>query len=603
MILAFGVVSPVLSDEGKCPKAPAEGADANFYGSLIKNITSGLIRGASGKIGSDIMGQVLKLLGWGDDQNSAEVKALTAMDKKLGEILTELGFIECKLEELMTQLKITEEEILANANDPTDAITLIGTFHSELQQTAKDKKPGDGDQGGLNAFARQIENNFQIENDVNTIFSAIKPATVARTPVLQNFTDLLNLRYHLGDGTLFDAYKTLELYTSQLVYNQLKGVNLVVEAKNLLQGKAAALTYMQSYQKDILENEIGNPANGVSFISNVWRLAMMNVDLLPSDGKSFFSSDILSFLKRAEFYRRLTLGENPGLRVLLIKTQDMPEDYTLTAVNSEWAFPLDCTKPTSVTGKTYDFWVSGNHVKPGTDYDVYECTTSATLSLGAYKIYHDTEGSPLAELTLENYDEDYNVKVDGDLTFGFAAVLVRTALNHYPEGSTHWTTHHEDSDNTKITDGSANDWPYELTGDADGDHGYEGWAELRAYFYFSGDSEQTLIVDYSAELSGHATAHFHNSTGGSDAHAKYHIAVWDTTKGERVTDTHSEHSFSESDGNHQFSKVSSGTMSFKAVPGHHYRTYVWMRVHGCCNDDTESQIRVERFSYIHIRFD
>jgi len=144
-------------------------SDRPFYAALFSKVMDGLLGGATGEVGGDVMGLVLSLLGWGSSGDDQEAKTLSDMDKKLGEIVDELENIENELQALMTQMAITEEEILANANDPSGAITQIGTFHDELQQISGGKKPGEGDQTKINAFADQIQNNFQMYLDRHDI--------------------------------------------------------------------------------------------------------------------------------------------------------------------------------------------------------------------------------------------------------------------------------------------------------------------------------------------------------------------------------------------------------------------------------------------------
>ena len=107
------------------------GDENSFFGSLLGKVVSGLVSGAASNVGNDAMGEILSLLGWGSN-NSGNAAALQAMDAKLDLIEADLAQILVDLGNLMGQLKITEEQILENTNDPTAAITEIGTYMDEL---------------------------------------------------------------------------------------------------------------------------------------------------------------------------------------------------------------------------------------------------------------------------------------------------------------------------------------------------------------------------------------------------------------------------------------------------------------------------------------
>jgi len=586
-------------------------SDRPFYAALFSKVMDGLLGGATGEVGGDVMGLVLSLLGWGSSGDDQEAKTLSDMDKKLGEIVDELENIENELQALMTQMAITEEEILANANDPSGAITQIGTFHDELQQISGGKKPGEGDQTKINAFADQIQNNFQIENDVNLIFHAISPQTVAKSPVLNNFTDLLNNRYHAGNGGLDDAYGSLELYTSQLVYNQLKGVNLVTEAKQVKDDKATALAYLKSYDTNVLTKEMDSPDEGVSFRYNVWRLALLNLDTLPyRDGQSYLSQDIVDFLARATFFRLKTLSaQHFGMRVLLFATQDVAGPTAVYAVKPGAEYTLSCAKVGSdVPGKAYAHW-SSNRIKPASTYDVYECLPSGNpddVETGTYDLYFDpiNDTAPITTLTVQYYDADYTVDAGGKIKYGHAASLVRSAWNHFPESSPHWSfsttdmylSHHS---------GGANDWPIHLYGAADGEYEYTGAARLHAHFRYDGTSETTVYMDYSVHFHGYVEAWFSNATGGSHAHSQFVVGVYDDTAGGNASsdctnDYDKKHSASDS--KNSFTNHATGVCHFTAKPGHDYHVYINMKINGISGtaDNAKSSVYMDGVDYIYL---
>ncbi|HIJ59753.1 MAG TPA: hypothetical protein HPP56_03955, partial [Nitrospirae bacterium] len=158
--------------------------------------------------------------------------AFNNMKDALNQIVQQLQVIEDQLNSLFTELEITKEEIIANTNDPTDAITQINTFHDNLNNMSNGKNPGECKQVDILDFANTVETNYQIENDVNQIHDAILPPTLAKTPVIENFTTLALNNINPKGKNPVDAYNGIERYFSQLMLYQLKGVNLVVETKN-----------------------------------------------------------------------------------------------------------------------------------------------------------------------------------------------------------------------------------------------------------------------------------------------------------------------------------------------------------------------------------
>ena len=157
-------------------QAALRGENSSFFGGLLKQVLSGVISGAEGKPGSEAMGLVLSLLGFGEESDQP---ALDAMSGKLDQIVSILGDIKKDLDALMQQLKITEGEILANTNDPSDAITQIKSSHQELQGLS-DNKAGSGEKQALADFTNRVENVYNIYSQVNSIHDAILPSMPIR---------------------------------------------------------------------------------------------------------------------------------------------------------------------------------------------------------------------------------------------------------------------------------------------------------------------------------------------------------------------------------------------------------------------------------------
>jgi hypothetical protein len=593
---------------------------STFYGGLLKETMLALAKGAVGKIGGGAMGNMLDLLGWGDSDNDIEKDALKKMDGKLDTIIDMLTDLGGFLQSLLAQLLITEEEILANANDPTAFLNEIDTYHSDLGRMVGDTtKPGEGDQQDILDFADYIEDGLRIQNDVNGIFHAIYPQTSAKTPVLNNYTDLLLNRISTGNGTFTDAYLSLELYTSQLVINQLKGVNLVVEAYNLDDNDTSAKTYFDSYNESILTEEIDNPGNELSFMYNVYRMALSTVNPQSTSGQDAFPGDTKDFLKRALFYRHTALhgDQNEGLHVLIIETQES-DDFqdTLTAVNQETGetYTLNQVSATrNVPGNIYDQWNDDAHLSPGMHYNVYHFSgAGADMDIGTYKIGLSPSVLFGRPVSVDSYNSDYSVVSEGGVldranNHGVVTFLFRSPKNH-AKIQTHWTARHHNTQGTSITDGWTDDGvyylPYELHGYKSDLDSYDGWAQLRHYFDYAGADNKTVYVDFSANVSGYLYTQDYGI-----AQMDIHFGVWDVTADKRVSDTEGNLSFKApalNDGvNKKFSDVSHGTATFTAKPDHHYRTYYYLRASGSGNDFAGSQgaIRIDSLNHEYFRFE
>jgi hypothetical protein len=134
------VYASVLGDE-----------ESNFEGRLLQVVIEGLATGASEQAGGDAYGNILSLLGWGgsgSDNYGRMQQTLNDVDAGIVEIKTELSAMQ-------SQLEMSTDEIIANTNDPTAAITEITTYDDELQELSANGTPGKGDQRSILAFAER----------------------------------------------------------------------------------------------------------------------------------------------------------------------------------------------------------------------------------------------------------------------------------------------------------------------------------------------------------------------------------------------------------------------------------------------------------------
>jgi hypothetical protein len=588
---------------------------SSFGADLIKTIVVGLAKGAASEIGGDAMGKMLDLLGWGDPDDDGDKEELDEMNGKLDTIINMLDNIWNFLGGLLLQLKILEADILKEVNNPTDALDEIDTYHTELIQIAKGKRPGQVDQQDILDLAGYIEDGLRIENDVNGIFRAICPLTIASTPILNNYTNLVYDTMRAGNGTFTDAYLGLELYTSQLVMNQLKGVNLVVEAMNLDDDDTSATTYLDWYN-GILTEEIDNPSNGASFMYNVYRLALANIDLTPDDEQTFFSEEIHSSLARALFYRHISLySDQPlGLQFLLFTTQDadhLAPDYLLARSDSYTTVRLwrhEITTVIDVPGKVYDHW-DDNHLSPSTLYNVYIYTPDwRGTPPGDYHIETPDSHYIDAYATVETYDSNYTKTDDGEINYGCAVKFLRTPVNRADPDDAHWTSDHLTSDGTVHVSGHAYDLPIKIRGELFSTWAYdkyEGWAQLRHYFYYDGDEDRTVYVDFGVNVSAYAIYDTPGTTG--ETSADFHVSVWDTTDNKRVGGLEGKKEIQnyKDTGKYKvsFDETIRDTVTFTAKPGHHYRTYYYEHVTGYGYPDSHSAVSTHYVEYEYFRFE
>ncbi|OPL15622.1 MAG: hypothetical protein AVO38_10200 [delta proteobacterium ML8_D] len=518
------VKSPLLQGDG-----------FSFSGDLLQKVLDGLLDGASGEIGGNVMGLILNLLGWGggggDDQ-----KYLTAMSQKLDQIVSMLNDIENSLDALMKQLKITEEEILANTNDPTNAITQINSSHQELQGLSTNKA-GSVDQETLANFTNRAENVYNIYSLINAIHDAIIPPTIAKSPVLNNFADL-----SLNKGnSITDSYLGLEQYFSQLLYYQMEGINIIVETKTYrakaglpqIDGRDAS-AYMNFFTSSILQPEVDN------FMDNVYRMILSQANLI--DGSGFLPSEAEDILSRANFFRIKALNEDHfGLRATLIATnqQDLSEydSFCFATTTNIWE-PARQTYHAQgissfVASKTYDYW-EGGIVKGRADY------TIITYDFGDVpeSEYYTCDGG--WPVHVQKFKDDYTVPSDGSGTINYGHytfgknVPARTGF----DSNADWVAGTSHTKNVSASGGANVRW-IELSGSDNRKSNYNGDYELTASFVAS--TSNPFTVHYSVQANGCTHANVTSATGDVTSYIYYRTGLWDATTGHVVNQFKTNH--------------------------------------------------------------
>ena len=597
----------------------------------IGEIVKALATGALGMVGHTTMGLILNLLGWGSEDYTDD---FNSMNRKLDEIEQTLTVIESQLKGLFKALKITEDEILANTNNPTAALNEIYTYNQALMEKTEGKKPGDGNKKEIRKFAKEIAGDLRIENDVNAIYHAILPQASPVVPVLNNYTDLCNLRLspddvknNIKNKNLYTAYLGLEKYTTQLISQQLQGVNLVVEADNVLtpptladQGSdSPASQYMSDYKKQLHE-EIANPKNGCSFIYNAWRLVLSWVDLTQWN-TSMLPPGTQEITARAEFYRRsatITPGTNGktnlGAYVVVFSTKDINQANIYLEDGAQNYYHPRSVKKYSIPGKVYDRW-SGRDVRAESLYDVYVYNFKS-LPPGDY--FAAAFGGPvLGTLKVQRYKPDFTPDTDGDYTFGLLVAGQRIA-NPFGPTSKNWGYNiSEPFENIKTFSSGAFGLPIGLPNglkgyvsqDRDGSYPYDGHLYLNARFRYEGDEKERITVYYSVKTSGYNEAYENAQYGAAQSYSETRVYVWDHTRNDYVKedcsdDTRDKHS-SIGEGKKEFTKTLKGHCAFTAEPGHEYFLVVNMGVWcGNTNLDTQkSVLQVDQVDYVRLEFD
>jgi hypothetical protein len=512
------------SDSSTPAKSPRlQGDESLFSGGLLQKVLSGLLDGASGEIGGDAMGLILNLLGWGggggDDQ-----QYLTAMSQKLDQIVSLLNDIENSLDALMTQLKITEEEILANTNDPSNAITQIDSAHQELQGLSQ-KAAGSIDQTTLANFTNRAENVYNVYEQVNAIHDAILPPTVAKTPVLNNFADLA-----LNKGnSLTASYLGLEQYFSQLLYYQMEGVNLIVETKTYrkkaglpqIDGRDAD-EYMNFFTSQKLQPEVDN------FMSNVHRLILNHVYLVDSTG--FLPADAESVLSRANFFRVQALNQDHfGLRATLIATQDLLSSVmVLHAQNIQTGqyYNMKTGTLSTPTGKAYDYW-QGDSVQGRDAYTVVSYDFGAAPE-GDYYILSTDMQSVIGRATVQAFNDSYTVDASGTIPYGYFVFSRRVGAKDAFNNNATWIGWTKELDHASSSV-SSTDKHVSVNG-SNQNGSYSGDAELDANFVYAGSAAAGFTVYYAAHASGKTSSSANvEAEGNANSTIQYTLSIWDNT--------------------------------------------------------------------------
>lgn len=591
-----------------------------FTGSTFSFILDGLAKGMLSTVGGGVMGDFLSILGWGDSGNSEEEQTLENIDSKLTQISDELVTMEGELQTILTDIKVSEDSIKNDVDWPRNAINNIDTATQSMQLLGVEAKPGEGNRTKIKKLASKILGaEYDIPNQVMAIYNSIEGNP---TPLLSNYVDQVMLRLAYNDNkNLQKAYQGFEYYTSELLNNQIKGVNLVVEAHKAQDDNSSAKKYLECYDSNasgdsecnLLYKEIGDMNNANSFIYNTVSMVLKNAPIydpfLPSSAESIF--------KRAEFYRLLMTGTDKkkfGLRIFYISTADMEKaPNVISATKSGFSKRCESISHT-IKGRMYDLWGDGNTtVKPSMDYNVVEYYCD--IPNGKYVLFPEFAVTsptpipikPIGNAEVNQYNANYTETDDGNISYGFVLVT-KNAPNKFTESSKQWSIQKPDKDNyNSSTSGSANDWPIKAYAYNKKD-GYESNAhiELDGNFHYGDEDEKKMYIDYHAKFYTKADAPFSNATGGGDAYSYYYVGVYDKTDGGYASaDCKNKtyyrlHASSTQDysSHHDISNY----CSFTAKPDHDYYIYFKMVGNECCNPNTIGESELDTVYRVYVMF-
>ena len=568
--------------------------ESNFEGRLLQVALEGLVTGASEQGGAAAYGNLLSVLGWGSDADAGHYKE---MRNTLNDIKSGVSRIETEVAELNAALAITEKEILLNANDPKEAISDIITFNDELTGLSQTSEPGQADQKRVLKLADDVQNGLVVEKAVTRIAEAIRPHSVSK-PVLDNYTSLLIQRMSSSDTDLKGACIALETYFSELLYYQLQGVTLVVEAKTALAKNGtpdvtSADYYYTHFKADTLVPEVQ------SFMDNTWRLIAARGSLAHTAG--FLPAEAQTVAARAEFLREQALGTDPsGLRAHAVVTSNHTGELTTaTARGSDGSsYKAKDTSTTTVSGPVYDSW-KGAKVSPSTDYQVVTFDFGA-VPAGTYTI-EGAAGFAPAAVEVRPYTADYAPDAAGKILYGCALGHTRTgAVEAFAAGAggAGRTWKHGGSSNVSLGGSLAAD-KITASGHETNDK-FTGEIQVDYRFTFGGSKAATVTIPSRAHAVGSAVTAAQSdldSQGSATATVTATMGVWDATAGKVVgltvdpgtkklvsaTSSWSAKASQNQSANADW-RPQNNEFIFVALPSHAYTVYFTVSASGSAND-------------------
>jgi len=580
------------------------GEESQFEGKLLQVAIEGLITGASEQAGGDAYGNILSLLGWGGDADAGHYKE---MQEELNGIESGIAEIKTQLSAMQTQLSITEDDIISNANDPAAAITEITTYNDELQGLSQSvATPGGGDRAAILVFAGKVEDDYRIENDVNLIGSAMVPLTSAKSPVLDTYAKLLILRMQSQGVDLRDAYLALETYFAQLMYYQVQGVTIVVEAKTAIakSGGKPVGTSADAYYKHYLTHQLAPQVQ--SFMDNTWRLIVARGSLAHTSG--FLPAEAQGIAARAEFLRTQTLAlDHFGLRAHALVTSNHSGELTAATATAAdgTTHPSAAVTSTTVSGPVYDSW-KGAQVSPSTTYQVVTFDFG-DVPVGAYSITGPAGFAPSA-VQVQPYTADYAADPAGKIHYGCGLGHTRVgAVEAFAAGAggAGRTWEHGGASHVSFNGSLAAD-SISVSGHQTNDE-FAGEIQVDYRFTYGGSQPAKVTIPTRAHAHGSAVTAVEmdmDGSGSAAADLTATMGVWDSKSNKIVR---ASNTWSKDLSQHQSVSVDwrpqDSRFTFTAVPGHSYTVYFTVSVSGSANDGSATaQLTVDSMKGMQIQF-
>jgi hypothetical protein len=586
-------------DQGKQDQAKPRGGvsstdPSDAVSSILNDAWKAILGGGESAIGGQIMGAILAAAGWGGSDQQ-EAAAFDQMNQKLDQIKQSLTILDQNLQKLESDLKIVEAEIVANITAPADAIAAIDEARNKLAAALLDDDgtlvaPGEADKAEIADFASLALENHRIYTAWFAIYAAIVPdADSHRQPILDTYTD--QLISQLSAKGLTNCYDALEKYFSALLYHQMLGQDLVLEAQNAQKAAAATTTttapsatstaglaaratggLTEDDTKYFVQHEL--PQEVGSFMNNVYRLVLAGANL--ADSKSFLPADTQYALDQADFFRTQVLGEGHfGLRGTIVATQDVAGSVlNLTARDASGKTYAGQGTLCTVTGQPYDHW-SGNTLQSSTDYS-FIGYDFGDVPAGTYTIQADpASGLPVTSWSavVQNYDSStHKLSPTGDTAYGSIVMPLRWDSSvHFTWGSA--------TDQIEIGDvvvNVASGKPdISITGHEDDSisfNYFQAGVTNSAEFRFGGGTDTTttahatpVTIDFSATVTGNVDC----TWGWSGGHITYQISVTDqTTSSQQAAQGEDQ----DDDASVEFTNQGSvtGKLNFSAQPNHTY---------------------------------
>lgn len=591
----------------------------------LSSFVDALLEGGTIKIGEVGMGLVLSLLGFGEGEDDNQ--DLENIENELSEIQGELTNLTLDIQKMNQELKIDTDKIILNANDPHDAINNITTRHEKLLRSIDTNITETNQYNTANEIATDIKD-FDIEKSVEDIYAAIVPQDVAKDSILNNYLDL----NYDSKSFFHDSYYNHEQYTSQLLYYQLQGAALVTQSYNFFSDNndtTQSTAYINKTFLPKLYSEIYQANVSTSFFANALRAVLLYSDI-HKDANEFLPDYTQEILSRADHFRYSVLKnvncsknihgvttckkeENithdmNRVKVYLLSTADEEplNLYVQTFDNNDFFLPINITNEANITGLSYDSW-NEDGVKKDNQYSLYTYDFGS-LQEGTYDVYNQDSDTKVTTFKTIKYDENYTKSDTGENIYGLG-VIANRITNRYTEDSPRWSTI-ENTNNSKTIEvtGDANDLPYKVAFKMlmEQQPSFNGKAEMKANFDYTGDVSKTITINYDVNVSGDVAA------GGEmqeeDTYARLYIGVWDETSNDYPNDTCKNISSLHEIGNnvrvHHFKKNLIDGCTFTAEPNHSYHLYIKMHVYMYDGGELgQARIQVDKVNYITFDID